>query len=82
MIVVAGSPTEGPVELLVAAAEELGLDVLVLEEERAAEWQLEVEARGGDISAWVTQQGRRVELSAATGLYLRLTAPDNYNGIV
>jgi len=75
MIVVAGSPTEGPVELLLAAAAALELDVLVLEEERAAEWQLEVEAEDGDISAWVTQQGRRIELSAATGLYLRLTSP-------
>ena len=76
MIVVAGSPSEGPVDLLLAAAAEVGLDVLLLEEERAAEWRLEVETADGVISAWVTQQGRRVELSAATGLYLRLTAPE------
>ena len=76
MIVVAGSPSEGPVDLLLAAAAEVGLDVLLLEEERAAEWRLEVETADGVIRAWVTQQGRRVELSAATGLYLRLTAPE------
>ncbi|WP_344292399.1 hypothetical protein [Agromyces neolithicus] len=72
----AGSPTEGPVELLLDEAAILGLDVLLLEEERAADWQLEVEADGGAIRAHVMQQGRRVDLSAATGLYLRLTSPE------
>ncbi|WP_232499037.1 ATP-grasp domain-containing protein [Agromyces humatus] len=72
----AGSPTEGPVELLVNAAAELDLDMLVLEEERAADWQLEVESADGVIRAHVMHEGRPMDLSAATGLYLRLTSPE------
>lgn len=75
MIIVAGSPTEGPVELLLARAEEDGIEVLLLAEERAEAWQLEVGVQQGEIRAGVVDRGARVDLAEATGLYLRLTAP-------
>lgn len=75
MIIVAGSPTEGPVELLVSRATEAGIEVLLLAEERAESWQLEVGVRHGTIRASAVQHGGRVDLGEATGLYLRLTAP-------
>lgn len=75
MIIVAGSPDEPPVELLLEEAALAGIHTLLLAEERASEWQLEVDVRGGRIHAHVVDNGERIDLSTATGLYLRLTAP-------
>ena len=76
MIVVAGSPTEGPVELLLSQAAELGVEVVLLDEERAHDWQLEVSIDQGQVGAHALHLGNGVDLSEATGLYLRLTAPN------
>lgn len=76
MIAVVGSPSEGPVALLLDAASELGIETLVLEEELAADWQLEVETGVSGIRALVVNRGRTIDLSTATGLYLRLTSPE------
>lgn len=75
MIVVAGSPTEGPIELLLDRATDAGVEVLLLAEEQADAWQLEVGVDDGRIHAHSTHQGERIDLTEATGLYLRLTAP-------
>jgi len=75
MIVVAGSPAEGPVELLLARAAELGIEVVLLDEEQAPDWQLEVSVERGRATAHALHRGNRVDLSEATGLYLRLTSP-------
>lgn len=75
MIIVAGSPSEPPVKLLLNEAREADIDVVLLAEEDAADWQLEVGVRNGKIHAHATPAGQRVDLSSATGLYLRLTSP-------
>ncbi len=75
MIIVAGSATEPPVRRLLDEAWAMGLETVLLEEERAAAWELEVEVVGGRIRAFAVSAGARVDLTSATGLYLRLTAP-------
>jgi glutathione synthase/RimK-type ligase-like ATP-grasp enzyme len=76
MIIVVGSPSEPPVSLLLDRASREGMEVLLLAEEEAHSWQLEVEVRGGVVGAWCGRHGARVDLSRATGLYLRLIGPD------
>jgi glutathione synthase/RimK-type ligase-like ATP-grasp enzyme len=75
VIVVAGSPAEAPVVRLVEEAAALDIETIVLEEERAGDWNLDVEAGSDGIRARAVSAGREVDLLSATGLYLRLTAP-------
>lgn len=75
MIVVAGSRVEPPVARLVEEAEEIGAEVVLLAEEDAADWDLDVEADADGLRARATVQGQTVDLTRASGLYLRLTSP-------
>lgn len=76
MIIVVGSPAEPPVSLLLDRAAGEGIEVLLLAEEEAHAWQLEVAVRGGVVGAHVGRYGARVDLSQASGLYLRLSGPE------
>ena len=75
MIVVVGSRSEPPVERVVAEANTLGVDVVLLEEEAAADWNFTLDAGPDGIRARATTRGGEVDLAEATGLYLRLTGP-------
>lgn len=76
MIVVVGSPSEPPVGLLLDRAARADIEVLLLAEEEAHAWQLEVEVRGGVVGASCGRHGARIDLTRATGLYLRLSGPE------
>jgi hypothetical protein len=69
-----GSPAEPPVARVVEEAEAIGVEPVVLAEEDAADWEIEVEVADG-IRASTLVGGREVDLAEATGLYLRLTSP-------
>ena len=74
MIVVVGSREEPPVARVVEEAESIGVEPVVLAEEDAADWDVEVKVADG-IRASTLVGGREVDLADATGLYLRLTSP-------
>ena len=75
MIIVAGTAAEEPVAQVLDEASRRGVDVMMLEESAAADWNLEVSATrlGRHCQAFV--HGRAIRLDKATGIYLRLTAP-------
>ena len=65
MIIVVGSPAEPPVSLLLDRAAGEGIEVLLLAEEEAHAWQLEVGVVGGVVGAHAGPYGTRVDLSQA-----------------
>lgn len=75
MIVVVGTGAEDPVRRLVEAAGAGGAEVALLEETDAASWNLRVSGGRDGLSARAVTGTGEIDLSAATGLYLRLTAP-------
>jgi len=75
MIVVAGTPAEDPVRRLLEAADTAGIEVVLLDETSAADWDLRVAGGPDGVHARLVDGGREVDLAGATGLYLRLTVP-------
>lgn len=75
MILVAGTPTERPVELMLERAAEHGSEVVVLDETRAEDWRLEVAVGPAGVTARARVTGTEIHLGRASGLYLRLSAP-------
>lgn len=74
MIVVIGTPSEDPVRHLLAAAAAAGTETVLLDETAADDWNLRVGSGPGGRYARFAGEAGEVDLDAATGLYLRLTA--------
>lgn len=75
MIVVAGSLAEGPVARVMEEAAALGIDTVLLDESHAADWDLVVEASARGMRAEAVHRGAKVDLTQASGMYLRMTLP-------
>ena len=75
MIIVAGAASEEPVAQVLTEASRRGVDVVMLEESTAADWNLEVSATRLGRRCRAFLHGSPVRLDEATGIYLRLTAP-------
>ena len=73
MIVVAGSPTDAPVELVLDAAAAASIDVALLDDSDAASWNVTIDATGPAVRATAKTTEGIVDLHEASGLYLRMT---------
>lgn len=72
MILLCGIPTEGPLRLVLEAAEELGVEHVLLHQREAPWSHLELESSRGRISGRLVVRGRELELDQIDGVYLRL----------
>lgn len=79
MIVVVGTPGEDPVARLLEEADQAGITTLLLNETSAADWDLRIDGDDEALSVQVRNQSGTVELTEATGLYLRITAPKGHD---
>lgn len=75
MIVVVGTAGEDPVARVIGEATAAGVDTVLLDETEAAAWNLRVRGDSTGLQARAVVAGREVDLEAASGVYLRLTAP-------
>ncbi len=80
MIIVVGVPSEEPVSRVIEEAEQLGVPTVVLDESEAADWDLRLDSGPAGLGVHArtgrgSPRGSSIDLTAATGLYLRLTSP-------
>jgi len=72
MILLWGIPSEPPVALAVAAARQFGLDHAVVNQRRAAEDDIVLDAAGG---GWLRLDSVTIDLAEVTGVYVRIMDP-------
>lgn len=75
MILVVGTPGEDPVSRLLEEAEHAGIATTLLDETAAAGWDLQIDGQNDHLRVQARGPSGVVELTEATGLYLRITAP-------
>ena len=75
MILFCGIPSESPLSLAVAAAEEMGLEHLLFDQRHASFFDLELDLDGGRLRGSLWVNGREWPLDAFTGVYTRLIDP-------
>ena len=75
MIVIAGIPTEPPIRLAIEAAETAGIDHVVVNQRRAAEYDIHLHI-GETVTGRVVIDGRSIELDDVDGIYWRMMEAD------
>lgn len=81
MILVIGTASEDPVRRVIDEAVEAGIDTVILDEAEASSWNLDARSDETGLSLHARTAAGDVELSAATGVYLRLTSPRHHGRI-
>ena len=76
MIVLAGIPSEPPLRLVREAADQLGIDVVMLNQREAAAADLHLTRKQGRTKMVLHRAGNSVDLSCAGGVYTRLGGAD------
>jgi glutathione synthase/RimK-type ligase-like ATP-grasp enzyme len=81
MIVIVGTASEDPVRRVIDQATTAGIDTVVLDEAEASLWSLDARSDETGTRIHAHTAAGDVELSAATGVYLRLTSPRHHGRI-
>ena len=71
MIVIAGIPTEPPIQLVIDAAEAAGIDHVVVNQRRAAEYDIHLRI-ADRITGRLVVDGRSIDLDEVDGIYWRM----------